>query len=216
VTPANNGSPTAVRILALGDSYTIGESVHADQAWPCRLAELLRAQGIATAVPTLVARTGWTTDELSAGIDAEHVSGTYDLVTLLIGVNNQYRGRAAAEYRSQLAALLDRAIGFAGFRAERVLLLSIPDWGVTPFAVHRDRAGIAAEIDAYNAVGREEASRTGARFVDITPISRRASVDPGLVAPDGLHPSGTMYAEWAQLLLPVAFAAVSRPVSRRA
>jgi lysophospholipase L1-like esterase len=214
VTQENDGSAAAVRILALGDSYTIGESVRADQTWPCRLAGLLRAQGIATAVPTVVARTGWTTDELSLGIDAAHVSGPYDLVTLLIGVNNQYRGRAAAEYRSQLAALLDRAIRRAGCRAEHVLLLSIPDWGVTPFAAGRERADIAAEIDAYNVVGREEASRAGAHFIDITPISRRASADPGLVATDGLHPSGTMYDEWAQLLLPVALAALCRSASR--
>jgi lysophospholipase L1-like esterase len=216
VTQANNGSAAAVQILALGDSYTIGESVPSDQTWPCRLAALLRTQGIATAVPTVVARTGWTTDELSLGIDAAHVTGPYDLVTLLIGVNNQYRGRAAAEYRSQLTALLDRAIGFAGLRAEHVLVLSIPDWGVTPFAAARERADIAAAIDAYNVVGREEANRAGAHFVDITPISRRASADPSLLATDGLHPSGTMYGEWAQLLLPVALAAMSRRASPHA
>ncbi|HEY5059953.1 MAG TPA: SGNH/GDSL hydrolase family protein [Gemmatimonadaceae bacterium] len=216
MTQTNNGSAAAVRILALGDSYTIGESVPADQTWPCRLAALLRAQGIATAAPTVVARTGWTTDELSLGIDATRVSGPYDLVTLLIGVNNQYRGRAAAEYRSQLAALLDRATALAGFRAERVLLLSTPDWGVTPFAAGRDRADIAAGIDAYNVAARAEAGRTGAHFVDITPISRRASADPGLLATDGLHPSGTMYAEWAQLLLPVALAAMRRRASPHA
>ena len=161
----------------------------------------------------MVARTGWTTDELSLGIDASHVSGPYDLVTLLIGVNNQFRGRGDGEYRSQLAALLDRAIRFAGSRAERVLLLSIPDWSVTPFAAGRDRVVIAAGIDAYNAVARDEASRSGSPFVDITPISRRASAEPGLLATDGLHPSGTMYAEWAQLLLPVAVAAIHGAMS---
>jgi lysophospholipase L1-like esterase len=212
VTRVNRASAT-VRMLVLGDSYSIGESVPADQTWPFRLAALLRAQGIACAAPTVVARTGWTTDELALGIDAAHVSGPYDLVTLLIGVNNQYRGRPAAEYQLHLAALLDRAIHFAGARAERVLLLSIPDWSVTPFAAARKRAVIAAEIDAYNAAGREEASRAGSHFVDITQISRRASADPGLMATDGLHPSGTMYAEWAQLLLPVALAAMCRPGS---
>lgn len=213
--PANSGSAAAIRILVLGDSYSVGESVPPDQTWPCQLAALLRTRGIATAMPTVVARTGWTTDDLSLGIDAAHVSGPYDLVTLLIGVNNQYRGRAVADYRSRLAALLNRAIRFAGSRAERVLLLSIPDWGVTPFAAHRERAVIAAEIDAYNDVGRDEASRTGSHFVDITPISRRASGDPSLLATDGLHPSGTMYTEWVRLLLPVALAAICGPLSPR-
>lgn len=200
-------------MLVLGDSYSVGESVPADQAWPRQLAALLRAEGTPCATPTVVARTGWTTDELSLGIDASHVSGPYDLVTLLIGVNNQFRGRGDGEYRSQLAALLDRAIRFAGSRAERVLLLSIPDWSVTPFAAGRDRVVIAAGIDAYNAVARDEASRSGLPFVDITPISRRASAEPGLLATDGLHPSGTMYAEWAQLLLPVAVAAIHGAMS---
>jgi lysophospholipase L1-like esterase len=167
-----------------------------------RLAELLRARGIAVAEPRIVARTGWTTDELSAAIDLAGITGPYDLVTLLIGVNNQYRGRGADEYGSQFRELLSRAVSFAGGRASRAIVLSIPDWGVTPFAAGRDRAKIAAEIDAFNAIGRSEAVRAGARFLDITPASRRAS--PELVAHDGLHPSGVMYEGWARLLLPTA------------
>jgi lysophospholipase L1-like esterase len=197
------GPPAAdVRILALGDSYTIGEAVAVDERWPVRLAALLRARGITLATPEIVARTGWTTDELSAGIDAAHPRGPYDVVTLLIGVNNQYRGRSAAEYRDQLRGLLERAVAFADGRAAHVVVLSIPDWSVTPFAAGRDRALVAREIDAFNAVNRDEARRAGARYVDVTAISRRAVGDPSLVADDGLHPSGSMYEAWAEAALP--------------
>lgn len=181
------------RYLALGDSYTIGESVAEEGRFPNQLAGEL---GIAA--PRIIAQTGWTTDELNAAIDTGNVTGTYDLVTLLIGVNNQYRGRDAEEYRSQFSALLQRAIGFAGGDAKKVVVVSIPDWGVTPFAEGRDRAKIASEIDRYNAINREEASRAGARYADITAISRGS--DPGLVAPDGLHPSAKQYGEWARVI----------------
>ena len=158
--------------------------------------------------PQIIAKTGWTTGELSAAIDAADPKGPFDLVTLLIGVNNQYRGRSADEYRQEFAALLQRAIGFAGGSARRVVVVSIPDWGVTPFASDRDRAHIAAEIDRFNAIGRQETARAGARWVDITPISRRAPAEPALIAPDGLHPSAAMYAEWVKLIVPVAAEAV--------
>ncbi|HUP60134.1 MAG TPA: SGNH/GDSL hydrolase family protein [Thermoanaerobaculia bacterium] len=179
------------RYLALGDSYTIGESVAPEERFPNQLARTL---GIGE--PQIIAKTGWTTDELDAAIDAADPKGPFDLVTLLIGVNNQYRGRSADEYRAQFTALLQRAIGFAGGDAKRVIVVSIPDWGVTPFAASRDRAKIAREIDQFNAINREEALRAGARYVDITPISRGG--DPALVAADGLHPSGKQYAEWAR------------------
>ena len=193
-----DASPVAeVRILALGDSYTIGEAVEANARWPMRLAVMMRARGIAVAEPTIVAATGWTTDELSRGIDSANPVGPFDVVTLLIGVNDQYRGRARDEYRDQFRSLLARAVAFAGGRAVRVLVLSIPDWGLTPFAAGRDRAQIAAEIDAFNAINRDEATRAGAPYVDVTLISRRATVEPALVAADGLHPSGAMYAAWA-------------------
>ena len=184
---------TNARYLALGDSYTIGESVDASERFPVQLARDLHF-----GEPQIIAKTGWTTDELNAAIDEANVTGTYDLVTLLIGVNNQYRGRDAEQYRGQFAALLRRAVGFAGGDAKKVIVVSIPDWGVTPFAEGRDRARIAAEIDRYNAVNRQETERAGVRYVDITPISRRA--DPTLVAADGLHPSGKQYAEWAKLI----------------
>ncbi len=192
----------AIRILALGDSYTIGEAVDEQDRWPVRLAAMLRARGIAVADPVIVAQTGWTTDELSVGIDAASPRGTFDVVTLLVGVNNQYRGRSSAEYRGQFRALLDRAVTFAGGRADHVVVLSIPDWGVTPFASGRDRAQIAADIDAFNAINRDEAVRCGAHYVDVTPVSRTAATDASLVASDGLHPSGAMYSAWADLTLP--------------
>jgi undecaprenyl-diphosphatase len=185
------------RYLALGDSYTIGESVPEAERFPVQLA---RELGIPE--PAIIAKTGWTTDELSSQLDAVRLAVPFDLVTLLIGVNNQYRGRSADEYRTQFADLLQRAIGFAGGDAKKVIVVSIPDWGVTPFAEGRDRAKIAREIDQFNAINREEAARAGAKWVDITPISRGS--DPALVAGDGLHPSGKQYTEWVKLIAPLA------------
>ena len=195
-------SPNSNRFLALGDSYTIGESVSAEERWPNQLARALRDRGVNVADPEIIARTGWTTDELSAAIDSAAPRGPYSLVTLLIGVNNQYRGRDAEQYRREFVALLNRAIGFAANEPKRVIVVSIPDWGVTPFARTRDASKIAGEIDRFNAINREEALKAGARYVDVTPISRRPDSD--LVAADGLHPSGKMYAEWVKLILPEA------------
>jgi lysophospholipase L1-like esterase len=193
-----------MRFLALGDSYTIGESVPPADRWPVQLAARLRGGGLPVDDPLIIATTGWTTDELMAGIDQANPGGAYDLVSLLIGVNNQYRGRDPEEYRQQFMALLNRAIAFAGGSPSRVIVLSIPDWGVTPFAAGRDRVEVARAIDRFNAINREETARLGANYVDVTPISRRAADDPALIAEDGLHPSGKMYADWAELAFPVA------------
>jgi lysophospholipase L1-like esterase len=193
---------TTIRYLALGDSYTIGESVAEEERWPNQLAERLRAETRFVEV-TIIARTGWTTDELWQGIRARTIDPPYDLVSLLIGVNNQYRGYSINEYREQFVFLLNRSIEYAGGDSGRVIVLSIPDWGVTPFAEGRDRAQIAKEIDAFNAVNREETEKAGARYVDITPVSRQAANDATLLASDGLHPSGKMYAAWVDLALPV-------------
>jgi lysophospholipase L1-like esterase len=193
------------RYLALGDSYTIGESVAEADRWPNQLA---RSLGLGQ--PEIIAKTGWTTDELSAAIDKANPHGPYGLVTLLIGVNNQYRGRDAEQYRREFVALLNRAIAFAGGNASHVIVVSIPDWGMTPFAAGRDRAKIGAEIDHFNAINREETLRAKARYADITPVSRRVANDPSLVAGDGLHPSGAMYAEWVKLIEPEAKAALAR------
>ncbi len=198
-----------MRFLALGDSYTIGEGVDEAERWPVRLAGLLRERGVPVAAPRIIARTGWTTDELAAAIDDAAPRGPYALVTLLIGVNNQYRGRDVEEYRAEFAELLRRAVGFAGGDARRVVVLSIPDWGVTPFADGRDRASIAAAIDAYNAANRDEAARLGAHWVDVTPQTRAAGADPAFLVSDGLHPSGRSYAEWARLALPAALEAAA-------
>lgn len=205
---ANESEP--VTYLALGDSYTIGESVPEAERWPMQLAERLRAQGVEVDSVQIIARTGWTTDELAAGIAERAPRGPFELVSLLIGVNNQYRGRDADEYRTQFRERLDQAIDFAGGRPERVIVLSIPDWGVMPFAAGRDRARIATEIDRFNAINREETERAGARYVDVTPVSREATGDSSLVAGDGLHPSGAQYARWAELALPEAMAALGR------
>jgi lysophospholipase L1-like esterase len=193
------------RFLALGDSYTIGEAVDPAERWPQQVVALLRARGAAIADPEIIARTGWTTDELAAGIAVAAPHGPYDLVSLLIGVNNQYRGRSAEEYQGEFRSLLASAIAFAGGRTAHVLVVSIPDWGVTPFAEGRDRRAIAADIDRFNSIGRAEAAREGAGFVDITPASRLPEAD--WLASDGLHPSGRQYLRWAELALdPVAAA----------
>jgi lysophospholipase L1-like esterase len=195
--------------LALGDSYTVGESVAEAARWPVQLVARLRAGGVPLAEPQIVAQTGWTTDELMAGIETAEPHGPFDLVSLLIGVNNQYRGRSEEEYGQQFATLLRQAVSFAGDQPHRVIVLSIPDWGVTPFAAGRNRDRIAAEIDAFNAINRTETERMGAHYVDITPISRQAQTNPELTAEDGLHPSGQMYAAWVELVLPVARQAVA-------
>lgn len=187
------------RFLALGDSYTIGEAVAPGDRWPALLAQRLNLDE-----PEIVAKTGWTTDELSAAIDAARPQGPFDLVSLLIGVNDQYRGRGAESYRAGFVSLLDRAVAFAENDPQRVVVVSIPDWGVTPFAADRDRAQVAADIDAYNRVNREEARRAGTHYADIGAVSREAATQPHLTAADGLHPSADLYRRWVEIILPEA------------
>jgi lysophospholipase L1-like esterase len=190
--------------LALGDSYTIGEGVGAEQRWPEVLAAALRGRGVPVQAPRIIATTGWTTDELSQAMDAAGLQPGWGLVTLLIGVNNQYRGRSAGEYRREFQRLLNRAAALAG-DARRTVVVSIPDWGVTPFAEGRDRAAIARDIDLFNAIARDESARAFARWVDVTTISRQHA---RMVTDDGLHPSAAQYALWAQAILPQARAAL--------
>jgi lysophospholipase L1-like esterase len=191
-----------LRYLALGDSYTIGEGVADGERWPQLWAAALARIGNDVEAPRILAQTGWTTDELAAAMDSAGPLGTWDLVSLLIGVNDQYRGRGAEEFAANYAKLLRRAIALAGDRAAHVLALSIPDWGVTPFAkaAGRDRAAVAAQIDAFNAVARAECARQGVAFLDITGLTREAGMDPAMLADDGLHPSGAMYRAWVEKL----------------
>lgn len=183
--------------LALGDSYTIGEGLPIYESFPYQTVQVLRKAGYSLYAPEIIAKTGWTTDELQAGISNSRLLASYDLVSLLIGVNNQYRGRSLPEYTQQFEALLQQAIGFAGKQPTHVFVLSIPDWGVTPFANGKNSATIAQEIDAFNAVNRLFAKKYSVNYIDITPGTRLAANDPSLLAADQLHPSGKEYAQWA-------------------
>lgn len=186
--------------LALGDSYTLGEQVLLAESFPYQALQLLRGKGLEITAPEIIATTGWTTDELSAAIAQTGFLKSYDLVTLLIGVNNQYRGRSADEFAGEFEALLKQAIGFTGDQNKNVFVFSIPDWGVTPFADGRDRSTIAKEIDAYNAICKEIASKYQCTFIDITISQRGESGNAEMLAADGLHPSGKEYAKWAKRL----------------
>lgn len=196
------------RFLALGDSYTIGEGVDASERWPVQLTRVLRAEKIDLEEPRIIAKTGWTTAELLAAVDGASptLERDFDLVSLLVGVNDQYRGLGAGSFRSGFEALFARAASLGARDPTRVVVVSIPDWSVTPFAASdpRDSAAIAAEIDEFNLFARESATRRAAAFVDITSESRRAASDPALLAADQLHPSGAMYASWVRRILPVA------------
>lgn len=197
------------RFLALGDSYTFGEGVAEAERWPNQLTQLLRARQIALDDPELIARTAWTSDELSDAIAGLTTERPYDLVSLLVGVNDQYRGRAVQSFVGGFSQLLRRARTLAGRRPSRVIAISIPDWGATPFAEGRDRELIAREIDAYNERARDVTKSLGAHWVNLTDISRRMRADASLIAPDGLHPSGRMYREWAEIILPIAESVLS-------
>lgn len=194
----------AVSFLALGDSYTIGEGVDAQLRWPAQLQRLLSAEGVAVDEVEVVATTGWTTDELMDAIRTTTFRDRYDMVSLLIGVNNQYRGRDPENYRFECGELLDFAMGKAGGDAGKVLMLSIPDWGVTPFARDKgvDAAQVAAEIDRFNAIARDLSRERGTAWIDVTGISRGAARD--MLTDDGLHPSAGQYMLWAEQALPAA------------
>lgn len=210
--------------LALGDSYTIGEGVEVAARWPVQLAALARQQGLAVQAPIIIARTGWTTAELQVAIAEARPPATFGLVSLLIGANNQFRGQGAARFRPEFGALLRTAIGLAGGRAGRVVVVSIPDWGQSPFARQqgRDGASIGQEIDQFNAVAQAECRRAGVAYVDITPLTRAAAPNRRQFARNGLHYSRDQLRQWAELVLPVvqarlphAAAAVQEPVRQR-
>lgn len=186
--------------LALGDSYTIGESVPANDNFPNQTIQILRNSGYEFKAPEIIAKTGWTTDELQNKINEYQFNPPYDFVTLLIGVNNQYRGRSFGNYQPEFENLLKQAIRFAGNKADHVIVLSIPDWGVTPYAAGRDRDKIAKEIDEYNAANKSISQQYKVHYIDITPWTREAATDLSLLAPDDLHPSAKEYKRWAQQL----------------
>lgn len=192
-----------VRYLALGDSYTIGERVFPKDRWSVQLAKLLENEGVQTDL-TIIARTGWTVKELWEGLQASPPQGTYEMVSLLIGVNDQYRGYPSDGYREDFRFMLGKAIEYTGGDPKRVAVLSIPDWGFTPFAADRDTEPISQQIDEFNAINLEESETVGAYYVDVTIISRMAMDDFELIAADQLHPSGKMYAMWAEKVLPIA------------
>ncbi|HEY1032832.1 MAG TPA: SGNH/GDSL hydrolase family protein [Flavipsychrobacter sp.] len=188
--------------LALGDSYTIGEQVSSDENFPHQTVGLLKTQGIEVANPVIIATTGWTTDELAASIREHNITDTFSFVTLLIGVNNQYRGRDLENYKEEYTQLLDIAIRYANGHTQNVFVLSIPDWGVTPFAEGKDRAQIAKDIDAYNAAKKEITLAHKCHYIDITDSTRKNGTTAEYLAEDGLHPSGKEYKIWAERLVP--------------
>ena len=191
--------------LALGDSYTIGESVPLHESFPYQTAALLRKEGVELADPVIIAVTGWTTDELAEAIREHNLQESFSIVTLLIGVNNQYRDRSLENYTQEFTNLLNQAIVFANGHPRHVVVLSIPDWGVTPFAEGKDRGKVAEEIDSYNAAAKEISLAHKCGWLDITDSTRQNGQTPEYLAADGLHPSGKEYAVWADRLAPLLF-----------
>lgn len=207
--PPNNVTPQpevpvkdTLSYLALGDSYTIGQSVSAQESFPYKLAGQLPGHRITG--PTIIAKTGWTTSQLIAAIDNnDDIKGkTYDIVTLLIGVNDQYGGISQADYRIKFVQVLNTAIKLAKGNKNHVFVLSIPDYGVTPFA-KGDGERIGREIDQFNNINRQESVNAGVNYTNITDISKQAANSPFLIADDGLHPSASMYQAWVERLRPV-------------
>ncbi len=190
----------AYTYLALGDSYTIGEQVPFAQNFPNQTVQQLRKTGLQMHAPEIIAKTAWTTDELQKAIEETFVLNQYDFVSLLIGVNNQYRGRNLAEFEQQFNVLLKKAIELSGDRPNRVFILSIPDWGITPFAEGKDRDKIAEEIDRFNRVCETAALDAGCYFIDITKSQRSDGQNKEFLAPDLLHPTGKEYEKWATIL----------------
>lgn len=193
-----------MRMLALGDSYTIGTGSSPTDRWPVQLGVLLNTHGLKLEPPDIIAANGWTTVDLQRAIAAATLTPSYDLVTLLIGVNDQYDRLGPERYQDGFTSLLQIAIGLTSGQAEHVIVLSIPDYSVTPFAQSMDTEAIRSEIAAFNKINHELSIEAAVQYIDITVSSLLASHDPASLAEDGLHPSGKMYAHWAQIILPVA------------
>ncbi|MEO6329728.1 MAG: SGNH/GDSL hydrolase family protein [Ginsengibacter sp.] len=189
--------------LALGDSYTIGQSVSETERFPDQTVQLLKNENIKISNPDIIAVTGWTTANLINALNSNPPKSNYSVVSLLIGVNNQYQRRNIDEYKTEFTLLVNRSIVYAGNNKSHVFILSIPDYSVTPFARNSDTASISKEIDAFNSINKAISEASGVNYLDITSISREALNDPTLVAGDGLHPSGKQYKRWAELLAPL-------------
>lgn len=190
----------AYTYLALGDSYTIGEQVNLAKSFPYQAVQLLRKAGYNFNAPEIIATTGWTTDELKNAIDETTLLESYDFISLLIGVNNQYRGRSVDEFRTHFRSLLERSIQKVSGNASNVILLSIPDWSATPFAEGHNRETIGKEISLYNFICQAEAEYFHTGFIDITASQIIDGSNDEFLTPDKLHPSGKEYAKWAALL----------------
>lgn len=191
--------PMPIKYLALGDSYTIGESVAETERWPNQLVDSIAKKGIRLGKPTIIATTGWRTDDLRNAMTKANLKNEYELVSLLIGVNNQYQGKPSLMYASEFEELLKWAVRLAGGKKQRVFVVSIPDYGFTPFGKPRQEA-ISKAIDEFNEINAQLTYKYGIRYFNITDISRDGLSDPTLVAADGLHPSGKMYAYWVELI----------------
>lgn len=191
-----------VTYLALGDSYTIGSSVTAAESFPVQAAQLLKQQNLNMTAPEIIAVNGWTTVNLLNALNTQPKRESYTFVTLLIGVNNQYQGGTLEDYKTDFSILLKKAIAYAGDIKKHVFVLSIPDYSITPFASGSDREKISREIDMFNAANKLISLDAGVHYIDVTPVSREAENDPSLLAKDGLHPSGSQYQRWVNLLVP--------------
>jgi lysophospholipase L1-like esterase len=187
----------SVHYLAIGDSYTIGASVEREDNFPNQTFQLLKSAGFKTSSLQIIAKNGWTAEDLITAVASTNKRSNYTVVTLLIGVNNQYQGKPAKEFEPSFLSLLKSAIALTGNRPKRVFVISIPDWGITPFASGRDRKEIANEIDAYNLVCEKNAKAEGANFVNITDSYRIDGSKPDYLSGDGLHPSKLEYTKWA-------------------
>jgi lysophospholipase L1-like esterase len=188
--------------LALGDSYTIGQSVAGNERFPAQIVALLRQQGIKIADPVYIAQTGWTTANLQNAITNQNPPNTFDVVSLLIGVNDQYQKMDTAGYAIRFAQLLQKAIQLAGGKKESVFVLSIPDYSVTPFVPAGDKQRVAMEIDKFNEINFLITSSYGVSYTNITPSTRQATTNTSFIANDNLHPSGLEYKKWAEMLAP--------------
>lgn len=194
---------TGAKYLALGDSYTIGQSVEDTECFPAQTVQLLKAAHINVNDPQYIATTGWTTTNLISAINSQNPAKDFDIVTLLIGVNDQYQHRDTNEYRTFFTELLNKSIDLAAGKKTHVFVLSIPDYSATPFVNAANKASVSAQVDEFNAINKEITLQNSITYIDITPSTRQAADDASLIANDGLHPSGKEYAVWAGMLAPL-------------